>query len=53
MGVELADEKFRMSELNRFADQKEQSKLFNLLKKHKIKRTAYNIIGLLNKMKNQ
>ena len=46
MGVELADEKFRMSELNRFADQKRTIEAFNLLKKHKIKRTAYNIIGL-------
>ena len=46
MGVELADEKFRMSELNRFADQKRTIEAFNLLKKHNIKRTAYNIIGL-------
>ena len=46
MGVELADEEFREEELNRFADQRKTLEAFELLKKHGIKRTAYNIIGL-------
>ena len=48
MGVELADSGFRESELNRFANQEKTIDAFNLLKKNKIKRTAYNIIGLPN-----
>ena len=46
MGVELSDEVFREDYLNRFADQKKTIDAFDLLKKNKIKRTAYNIIGL-------
>lgn len=46
MGVELSDEVFREDYLNRFADQKKTIDAFDLLKKNRIKRTAYNIIGL-------
>ena len=48
MGVELSDSSFRENELNRFADQKKTINAFKLLKENKIKRTAYNIIGLPN-----
>lgn len=48
MGVELADEKFREDELNRFANQEKTLSAFKLLKINGIKRTAYNIIGLPN-----
>ena len=48
MGIELADEKFREGELNRFANQEKTLNAFKLLKIHGIKRTAYNIIGLPN-----
>ena len=46
MGVELSDESFRENHLNRFANQKKTIDAFDLLKKHGIKRSAYNIIGL-------
>lgn len=48
MGVELSDGDFREDELNRFANQKKTIYAFKLLKENKIKRTAYNIIGLPN-----
>ena len=48
MGIELADEKFREDELNRFANQEKTISAFKLLKINGIKRTAYNIIGLPN-----
>jgi len=48
MGVELASESFREEELNRFADQSKTIKAFDLLKKNKIKRTSYNVIGFPN-----
>ena len=48
MGIELADEKFRENELNRFANQEKTLSAFKLLKINGIKRTAYNIIGLPN-----
>ena len=48
MGIELADEKFREGELNRFANQEKTLSAFKLLKTNGIKRTAYNIIGLPN-----
>jgi radical SAM superfamily enzyme YgiQ (UPF0313 family) len=48
MGIELADEKFRENELNRFANQEKTLSAFKLLKANGIKRTAYNIIGLPN-----
>ena len=49
MGVELADEKFRMSELNRFADQKRTIEAFNLLKKHKIKEQPTTLLDSLTR----
>lgn len=52
MGVELADSTFREDELNRFADQEKTINAFKLLKENKIKRTAYNIIGLPNQNEN-
>ncbi len=48
MGIELASENFREGELNRFADQDKIIEAFRLLKVHKIKRTAYNVIGFPN-----
>jgi|TARA_B110000858_G_C17797475_1_gene473288 radical SAM superfamily enzyme YgiQ (UPF0313 family) len=48
MGIELAGEEFRESELNRFADQEKIINAFKLLKEFNIKRTTYNIIGLPN-----
>lgn len=48
MGVELASEDFRKNELNRFASQSKTIEAFNLLKKHNIKRTSYNVIGFPN-----
>ena len=48
MGIELADEKFREDELNRFANQEKTLNAFKLLKVNGIKRTAYNIIGIPN-----
>ena len=46
MGIELANENFRNKELNRFVDQDRIIKAFKILKKNKINRTTYNIIGL-------
>ncbi len=48
MGIELAGEEFRESELNRFADQDKIINAFKLLKENGIDRTSYNIIGLPN-----
>ena len=48
MGIELADEDFRESSLNRFASQSKTIEAFKILKENGIKRTAYNIIGLPN-----
>ena len=45
MGIELADEDFRMKNLNRFANQKKTIEAFDILKKNNIKRTSYNVIG--------
>ena len=45
MGIELAAQDFRESELNRFSDQEKIVKAFELLRENKIKRTAYNVIG--------
>ena len=47
-GIELADEGFRESSLNRFASQSKTIEAFKILKENGIKRTAYNIIGLPN-----
>lgn len=46
MGVELASEDFRKSNLNRFSDKDRIVEAFRLLREVGIKRTAYNIIGL-------
>ena len=46
MGIELANENFRNKELNRFVNQDRIIKAFKILKKNKINRTTYNIIGL-------
>ncbi len=46
MGIELATQEFRESNLNRFSDQKKIVAAFELLRQAGIKRTAYNIIGL-------
>ena len=48
MGIELAGEYFREDELNRFSSQKAIVEAFSILKKYKINRTSYNIIGLPN-----
>ena len=48
MGVEVSSEDFRKHNLNRFPAQKKIVDAFSLLKNAKIKRTAYNIIGLPN-----
>jgi len=48
MGVELASEDFRESNLNRFASQEKTIKAFELLKYNNIKRTSYNVIGFPN-----
>ena len=48
MGIELADEGFRETTLNRFASQSKTINAFKILKENGIKRTAYNIIGLPN-----
>ena len=45
MGIELAAEGFREEKLNRFASQQKTIYAFDLLKKNKIKRTSYNVIG--------
>jgi anaerobic magnesium-protoporphyrin IX monomethyl ester cyclase len=46
MGLELAGSEFREKNLNRFVEEEKILKAFDLLKKAKIKRTSYNIIGL-------
>jgi radical SAM superfamily enzyme YgiQ (UPF0313 family) len=46
MGIELAGQQFREASLNRFSDQDAIIKAFKLLKEARIRRTAYNIIGL-------
>ena len=46
MGIELSTQDFREEKLRRYADQEKIIKAFELLKKHNINRTAYNIIGL-------
>ncbi|AWK90236.1 B12-binding domain-containing radical SAM protein [Azospirillum thermophilum] len=46
MGVELATQSFREGSLNRFTDQDRIVAAFDLLRRHGIRRTAYNIIGL-------
>ena len=46
MGVELSSQKFRETELNRYADTSKVERAFKLLKENEILRTAYNIIGL-------
>lgn len=46
MGLELSDESFRQTKLNRFVNQEKIENAFKLLKKNNINRTAYNIIGL-------
>lgn len=46
MGLELAGSTFREKNLNRFVNEEKIVKAFDLLKKAKIKRTSYNIIGL-------
>ena len=45
MGIELAAQDFRESELNRFADQNKIIKAFSVLRENNINRTAYNVIG--------
>ena len=46
MGVEAASENFRQTSLKRFANQEKIINAFKFLKENKIKRTAYNIIGM-------
>lgn len=46
MGIELATQEFRESNLNRYSDQKKIVEAFEFLRQGGIKRTAYNIIGL-------
>tara|TARA_B100000767_G_C19766463_1_gene537771 strand:+ start:46 stop:612 length:567 start_codon:yes stop_codon:yes gene_type:complete len=46
MGIELSSENYRETQLNRFVNPGKISKAFKILKKNKINRTAYNIIGL-------
>lgn len=48
MGIEIAAEGFREESLNRYASHDKIVRAFELLKQNKIKRTAYNIIGLPN-----
>ena len=45
MGIELSTQDFREESLNRFADQERIIKAFQILKKNKIRGTAYNVIG--------
>ncbi len=45
MGIELSSEDFRENRLNRYSDQGRIINAFNILKRNKIKRTAYNVIG--------
>ena len=46
MGIEASSETFRQESLKRFADQEKIINAFKLLKENKIKRTAYNIVGM-------
>lgn len=46
MGIELATQEFRESQLNRFSDQNRIEDAFRQLREAGIRRTAYNIIGL-------
>jgi radical SAM superfamily enzyme YgiQ (UPF0313 family) len=48
MGVELSDQNFRETNLNRFVNQEKIEKAFKLLRDANINTTAYNIIGLPN-----
>ncbi len=48
MGVELSDQNFRETSLNRFINQEKIENAFKLLRDAKINTTAYNIIGLPN-----
>ena len=48
MGIELASESFRKSNLNRYPSQEKIIKAFTLLNEAGIKRTTYNILGLPN-----
>ncbi len=48
MGVELSDQNFRETSLNRFVNQEKIENAFKLLRDNKINTTAYNIIGLPN-----
>lgn len=45
MGIELSEQEFRESRLNRFSDQKKIIRAFEILKENHINRTAYNVIG--------
>ena len=47
MGIEVASQAFREERLNRFADQNRIIEAFRLLRNAGIRRTAYNIIGLV------
>lgn len=46
MGIELATQDFRESNLNRFSDQPAIERAFRLLREGGIRRTAYNIVGI-------
>lgn len=46
MGIEMATQEFRESQLHRFADQPAIERAFRLLREAGINRTAYNIIGI-------
>lgn len=45
MGIELAEQQFRESKLNRFSNQEKIIRAFKILKENNINRTAYNVIG--------
>ncbi len=47
MGIELSGQEFRESQLNRYSDQTRIIEAFKLLRAAGIRRTAYNIIGLV------
>ncbi len=46
MGIELATQDFRESQLNRFSDQTAIERAFRLLREGGIRRTTYNIVGI-------
>jgi radical SAM superfamily enzyme YgiQ (UPF0313 family) len=48
MGVELSDQNFRETSLNRFVNQEKIENAFRILRSANINSTAYNIIGLPN-----